>query len=496
MANPIQFPGEEPSNAVRRTIAAREPVGQRTVTPSQLVIAGSAGVFHWTPEGRRLYDYSSGVLVANLGHNPRRWMERLMALMGWTDLSFDGQTANGAAGTGASEPRLSAFFRAVPLTAYNAITPLEAEAARRLVASMQSRPGGRRLDTLLWAASGSEAIQKALWACLGRDTSRDVIVATRYGFHGKKGLAGAVTGSESDHDRDPRVVFISFPMSEVDDVSKEGAAVDLSRYERELEELRDRFGPRLSCLITEPYLGGAGSYHPPPAYLQLLQRFCRDCDMPLVLDEIQSNFGRTGALYAFETYGLEPDLVVLGKGLANGVPVAAAVGRGDILASLNYGEASDTYSAHPLGCAAVLATLDEFESTDVLEHARSLNPVFLEGLQRLKQTGLIARVRGEGMVFGIECAEYGGLTAAQVAVEIVRGAYLGNKQGEGIHLLGPLAENVIRISPPLIIAHAEARESLELLRAIVLGVAARLGGRGAAPESRSPDFQSGRAAAR
>ena len=94
------------------------------------------------------------------------------------------------------------------MTAYNAITPVEADAVERLIKNVQSRPGGRRLDTVMWAASGSEAIQKALWACLHRDETRDVVLATRYGFHGKKGLAGAVTGSETDHDRDPRVRFI------------------------------------------------------------------------------------------------------------------------------------------------------------------------------------------------------------------------------------------------------------------------------------------------
>ncbi len=85
---------------------------------------------------------------------------------------------------------------------------------------------------------------------------------------------------------------------------------------------------------------------------------------------MQANFGRTGELFAFETYGLEPDIVVLGKGLGNGVPVAAAVGRADAFATLEYGEGSDTWSANPLCCAAVLATLEEFASRDVIGHTR------------------------------------------------------------------------------------------------------------------------------
>jgi 4-aminobutyrate aminotransferase-like enzyme len=440
-----------------------------------MVLARSAGVFHWTPEGRRLYDYSSGVLVANLGHNPLRWMQRLANYMGWS-AALNGKTGDGqGAGTlplslpisNVDATSADVFFSAAPLTAYNAVTPIEAEACARLVRNVQSWTGGKRLDTVMWAASGSEAIQKALWACLHRDETRDLIIATRYGFHGKKGLAGAVTGCETDHDRDPRVKFISFPMREVDDVSKYGGPIDLAPYRKELEDLWQAYGKRINCLITEPYLGGGGSYHPPSDYLQLLQNFCRNNDVLLILDEVQANFGRTGRMFAFEKYGLEPDFVALGKGLGNGVPVSAVVGRGDIMGSLKYGEASDTWSANPLGCAAVLATLDEFEATDVLEHTRRLTPVYFDGLNRLKETGLISKVRGEGLVFGIECADRGNLQSKQVAVEIVKAAYLGLPDGDGIHLLGPLAGNVIRISPPNVITLAQARDSLNLLYEVV-----------------------------
>ena len=463
MTNHIQFPAEEKSNAVRKVIAEREPVALRTYTPTLAVLAQSAGAFHWTPEGRRLYDYSSGVLVANLGHNPRRWMKRFADYLGWTPELIAGDQTDG-------------YFQAVTLTAYNAITEIETRAVERLVKNVQSFHGGGRLDTVMWAASGSEAVQKSLWACLHHDEDRDIILATRHGFHGKKGLAGAVTGSEDDHDRDPRVRFISFPMAEVDDASKYGADIDLSKYETELDVLFSEFGTRINCLITEPYLGGGGSYHPPNAYMQLLERFCRQNEVLLILDEVQSNFGRTGRMYAFEKYGIEPDLLCLGKGLGNGVPVSAAVGRGDVIASLKYGEASDTWSANPLACAAVLATLDEFETADVLQNAECLSPLFFAGLERLKETGVVCKVRGEGMVFGIECAAIGPLTAEEVANAVVEACYLGREGGEGIHLLGPLAGTVIRVSPPMTMTEAEAHDSLELLYNMVQALSRRLEG--------------------
>jgi 4-aminobutyrate aminotransferase-like enzyme len=229
--------------------------------------------------------------------------------------------------------------------------------------------------------------------------------------------------------------------------------------------------PRLCCLITEPYLGGAGSFHPPAEYLGLLHSFCRENDMVFILDEVQANFGRTGELFAFESYGIEPDIVVLGKGLGNGAPVSAAVGRADVLGSLHYGEGSDTYSANPYCCAAVLATLDLFEANDILGHARRISKVIEAGLLRLKELPLVRHVRGEGLVWGVEMCEHAGRAADAIANECVRSCYLGEPDGDGIHLLGPLASCVLRVAPPLVITEREARESLELLFRLLAGVA-------------------------
>ena len=153
------------------------------------------------------------------------------------------------------------------------------------------------------------------------------------------------------------------PRDEYDDCSLYGQEIDLTPYRDELESLWNEHGSKITCLITEPYLGGGGSFHPPAAYLQMVQQFCNDHDILFILDEVQANFGRTGRMYAFEAYGLSPDFVVLGKGLGNGVPVAAVIGRSDIINHMGYGATSDTWSANPLSCAAVLATLDEFEQT-------------------------------------------------------------------------------------------------------------------------------------
>lgn len=456
----IEFAGEETSNHVRQTICRSEPHSLRTYTPSQAVLAKSAGVFHWTPEGRRLYDYSSGVLVANLGHNPVGWMKKFLNYLGWTPEKLNAPD--------------DSFFEAVSMTAYNAITELEAEASRRLIANLQASPGGSRLETVMWSASGSEAVQKALWACMRRDPARPGVLATRFGFHGKKGLSGAVTGSENDKERDPRVRFISFPREECSDIDQPDKEFSVGTYRAEVEHVFATAEHPIGCLITEPYLGGGGSYHPPKEYLQMLQEFCREHDILFILDEVQANFGRTGCMYAFEAYGLEPDFVCLGKGLGNGIPVSAAVGRRDICELMGYGETSDTWSANPTSSAAVLATLDEFENSDILERTRHLSRIFTDGLRELKKTGVIVRVRGEGMVFGIECGAIGEHSPGNVANAVVAEAYRGNDQNDGIHLLGPLSGCVLRVAPPMCMTDEQAHHSLSLLTEFVYAVGNRL----------------------
>jgi len=455
----ISFDGESKSNAMRESVATREPISLRTYTPSQLVIERSAGLYHYTPDGRRLADFTSGVLVANLGHNPKRWWQRLAHYMGWSpDVDFDGE-----------------YLMLPPLTAYNAISALEVEANHRLLTSLHRTPLGAWLQQVMWSASGSEGIQKALWACLQFQPTRDVILATRYGFHGKKGLAEAVTGDEHAPNRDPRVRFIDFPREACRDLDDGNEPYDPASTTKELERLWTKTDGRVNCLITEPYLGGGGSFHPPKAYHAALQDFCRRRNVMLIFDEVQSNFGRTGEMYAFEKYGVEPDVVVLGKGLGNGVPVNCAVGRADVFASLNYGGASDTWSAHPLGCAAALATLDVFEEQKVVERSKKTSSIVEAGLRKLRELPHVAAVRGEGMVWGVELTDFGGRPANDVAVDCVRDCYVGDSGGNAIHLLGPLAGKVIRISPPLTMTTDEATFWMDVLFKIFARTAERLG---------------------
>ena len=141
----------------------------------------------------------------------------------------------------------------------------------------------------------------------------------------------------------------------------------------------------MAQLITEPYLGAKGSFHPPKWYHRMLEQWCREHDVPFIFDEVQACFGRTGNMYAWQSYGVQPDLVVLGKGVASGVPASVVVGRADLIGALGYGEASDTFSGVPEACAAVCATLDVFKDENVVAHARRAANWLRRGLESLQK---------------------------------------------------------------------------------------------------------------
>ncbi|GIX06867.1 MAG: aspartate aminotransferase family protein [Candidatus Poribacteria bacterium] len=436
---PVRLEGEPVANRYRERLDRHVAFGHKTYTPTQLVVRRAEGCWLESVEGQRLLDFSSGVLVANLGHNHPGF-----------------------------EAAYARYTDGVPRNCYNAISPLEVEAAERLVCNL-NHP---KLQKVLWADSGSAGIIKAIWAAQRARPEKHILIATRHGFHGKKGLAGDVTGDWSPN---PNVRFISFPMYEVRDVSllpsaEAGKDRLLGPYAQELEQLKVEHGDDLLLLITEPYLGAAGSFHPPKWYLQFLSKWCAENDVIFILDEVQSCHGRTGRMYAYQTYGIDPDIVVLGKGLGNGEPVAAAVGRADLMDSLDYGEGSDTYSGNPHACAAVLAALDIYESEPVVENCRAMSRVLQEGLSQLRDDfPCVAHVRGEGLVWGMEMADYRGLPAEVVANATVLECYR-----HGLHLLGPLSKKVLRISPPLVITEDELREGLNRMRQALTALTKRL----------------------
>jgi 4-aminobutyrate aminotransferase/(S)-3-amino-2-methylpropionate transaminase len=225
----------------------------------------------------------------------------------------------------------------------------------------------------------------------------------------------------------------------------------------------------LGALIVEPYQGTAGFVFPPPGYLKRLEDWARKRNILFILDEVQSSFGRTGKMYALEWEGLEPDILVLGKGIGSGVPIAAVVARAEILAALERGEMSSTTGGNPLSCAASLAVFDIMEKEKLVERAAKNGAYLKKKLLKLKDRhAVIGDIRGMGLVYGIEYVK--DRRTKEPAPDLARDIVL--KCVENGLMVGKLGlhGNVMRVAPPLTITPGQIDRSAAILDNVLKGL--------------------------
>src|SRR5205823_1246242 len=165
-----------------------------------------------------------------------------------------------------------------------------------------------------------------------------------------------------------------------------------------IAEMDKHIGPeQIACLVVEPVQGEGGFIVPGPGFLPRLAEYCRDRGILFVADEVQSGMGRTGAWFAIEHEGVTPDLVVMAKSLAGGLPLGAVTGRADVMESVHVGGLGGTFGGNPLACAAALAVLDSIESDGLLERAQQIGSLITDRLKGWAETfDLIGDVRGRG----------------------------------------------------------------------------------------------------
>ena len=221
----------------------------------------------------------------------------------------------------------------------------------------------------------------------------------------------------------------------------------------------------LCAIITEPYQGGAGSVIPPKGYFERLQEWCREKGIYFILDEVQSSFGRTGKMFAFEHYKIEPDLVCLAKGLGSGIPCAAVVGRSEIMDVLAPGELGSTNGGNPMSSRAALAAIDIIEIEKLPQRAAKLGKQIDARFEKMcKSIKQIGDVRGQGLVYGIEMVSDRRKKTPdkELTKRIVNEAFQ-----RGLCLIAPIGlyGNVIRIAPPLVMTEAQLAEGLDILEA-------------------------------
>jgi 4-aminobutyrate aminotransferase len=214
-----------------------------------------------------------------------------------------------------------------------------------------------------------------------------------------------------------------------------------------------------AAVLVEPVLGEGGYVVPPDGFLQGLQEICAAHGMLLILDEIQTGFGRTGKWFALEHFQVEPDIVVMAKGLASGLPLSAVVTRMDLMEKWNPGSHGGTYGGNPVACAAAVATIRAIRDERMLENASTRGQQLMAGLGQLREEHeRIGDVRGLGLMVGVEFTGPDGSPDKPTAKAVVH-----NCLAERLLLLtcGPW-DNTVRFIPPLVVSQREIGEGLEI----------------------------------
>ncbi|MBI1919297.1 aspartate aminotransferase family protein [Candidatus Microgenomates bacterium] len=300
------------------------------------------------------------------------------------------------------------------------------EAARLLVNRCNSK-----LSRVFFSSSGSEAIEAAL-KFTKLATGKTHFVAMEGGYHGKTLGGLSATGSLKYRQQFEPLLwsFVHIPFGDKDALSKS-------------------VNKNTAAVILEPVQGEGGVILPPKGYLPFVQKLCNEKGILLIVDEIQTGIGRTGTFLAGEQFGLMPDILCLGKGLAGGIPIGATLVTEEIAQTIPLHVHTSTFGGNPLACAGILAVLREFEDGKMLAHVKETGDYFLSKLKTLKHPKIVA-VRGIGLMLAIELSEN--------ATPVLKAL-----QQEKIIAI-PAGSNIIRFLPPYIIGKKEIDKVISVLR--------------------------------
>ena len=402
-----------------------------------MVWDSARGVVVTDVDGNRYIDWTSGVLVTNIGHCHPKLVEAVRQAVG----------------------RL--------INNYECPTESRVRAAEALVAHLP-----KHLDKCFFLTTGSEAIEAAL-RLMKRKTGCFEVIGAEGGFHGRTYAAASVGGMVGPKRRYgpamPGVIRVPYPFPYRSPVGGGDAGLIDYCMTRLDEIVRANSTGSLAGLLVEPYLGAAGFIFPPDGYLTELEKWCRAKGTLFALDEVQSSYGRTGKMWAMEWENLTPDVVAIGKGIGNGIPTAAVAARGEVFAALGTGEMSSTVGGNPVSSAAVCAIFEVMDEEKIAENALKMGKLMMDGLRAIQERSrCLGDVRGRGLVMGLELVEdkKTKAPAPDLTKQLIR------RCAENGLLIGSVGifGNVIRVAPPLTINATEVAESLEILAESLLSL--------------------------
>ncbi|NCF61515.1 MAG: 4-aminobutyrate--2-oxoglutarate transaminase [Gammaproteobacteria bacterium] len=392
----------------------------------------------WDEEGNRYLDFGSGIAVVNTGHSHPEIVQ-------------------------AVKDQLDAFSHTcVMVTPYSTAVEL----AEKLTEITPIE------DALaIFVSTGAEAVENAIKIARSA-TGRPGVIAFSGGFHGRTNLCMGLTGKVVPYKKGfgpftPEIYHAPFP-AEYLGISPEVSLAALDRLFNSVIQ-----PDQVAAIIIEPVQGEGGFYPVPDGFLSKLRELCDMHGILLILDEIQTGFARTGRMFATEYSGVEADIITMAKGIAGGFPIAAVVGKKEVMNAPEPGGLGGTYAASPLGCAAGLAVLDVIEKDSLCERAVELGNRLQAGLHRLQADypALIGDVRGVGAMVAMELVNDGDVNRPNP--ELTK-ALTTKAANSGLILLScGVRGNVIRILVPLTIKSKHLEEGLEILERVFVECAGK-----------------------
>jgi len=327
------------------------------------------------------------------------------------------------------------------------------------------------LTKTFFGNGGAEAIEGALK--LARLYSgKHEFIALHGSFHGRSWGALSVTGNMGRKKRGgPYASGVAFaPLPYAFRSSWKDPEECGRQCARALDEVvRFATSGDVAAFIAEPVWGEGGIVVPPPNYFREVKRVLDQHGILFIADEVQSGFGRTGKMFAIEHFGVEPDILVTAKGIADGFPLSAYTTRPEIAAAYKPGDHLSTFGGNPVSCAAALANIDFMEKENLPAKAAEMGAYVMTKLRELqKQNPLIGQVRGLGLMIGVELVKDEKLTPASAEAEAIRDSLL--RQGVLVGV-GGVYGNVVRFQPPLVITRQQIDRALTAFSAALSEVA-------------------------
>lgn len=368
-----------------------------------IVFERGEGVYLYDREGKKYLDFFAGIAVNALGHHYQDFDE---ALKGQMDKLL----------------HISNYFYNEPA--------VEAAGKLKKVSGM---------DRVFFTNSGAEAIEGALKAArkyaFTKGRAGGEIVAMEHSFHGRTMGALSVTGNPHYREAfEPLVGNIRFARL------------------NDLDSVKEQVTDKTCAVILETVQGEGGIYPAEKKFLEQVKALCEERDMLLILDEIQCGMGRTGEMFAWQHYGVKPDIMACAKAIGGGVPVGAFLMTEEVAkSSLTAGDHGTTYGGNPFACAAVSKMLDLFAENDIIGHVREIAPYLEKRLDEIVESfdGVLER-RGIGLMQGLVCRE-------------PVGCVIDRCLEKGLVLINA-GSNILRFVPPLVIEKEHVDEMAEILR--------------------------------